>query len=202
MQDPWASTSRLGSDVTQPSSVCDFDDLMLQDMLLNNPEGFGSASAMTLKQEWSQDNTLFHDGLDDTCPGHGATSERPPGHTSSSPSGFYKVTIQNTDDTNSYLTEVDMEINAIMATITDIAKRPIGSYHLDDHPCVTSWPQLLSKAQLLMYIAGSKSSFSLRLDAVLQVSWTAEQVQKRISECPTCMSRGMELSSMLALLYD
>uniref|UniRef100_A0A0D2XFA6 Uncharacterized protein n=1 Tax=Fusarium oxysporum (strain Fo5176) TaxID=660025 RepID=A0A0D2XFA6_FUSOF len=68
-----------------------------------------------------------------------------------------------------------------MATITDIAKRPIGSYHLDDHPCVTSWPQLLSKAQLLMYIAGSKSSFSLRLDAVLQVSWTAEQVSSRIA---------------------
>lgn len=156
MQDPWASTPRLGSDVTQTSTVCDFDDLMLQDMLLNSPEGFGSASAMTLKQEWRHDNTLFRDGLEDPCPGHGATSQGPPGHTSSSPSGFYTVTIQNTDGTNSYLTEVDMEINAIMATITDIAKRPIGSYHLDDHPCVTSWPQLLSKAQLLMYIAGFK----------------------------------------------
>ncbi|KAF4418727.1 hypothetical protein FACUT_11717 [Fusarium acutatum] len=202
MQDPWSSTPCPGSDITQPSSVCDLDDLMLQDILLNNNKGFDSASPTSFKQEWGQDNALFSDGLEDTCPGYGATSEGPPSHAFSRPIGLHKVTSQDTDKPNGQLLEVDMEINSIMATITDIDKRPIASYHLDDQPCATSWPRLLSKAQLLMYIAGSGNSSPLRLDAVLQVSRTAEQVQKRISGCPACISRSMELSSTLALLYD
>lgn len=202
MQDPWVSTPCPSSDVTQPSSVCDFDDLMLQDMMLNINESFDSVSPRGLKQECGQDNALSSDGLESTCPGYSATNEGPPSHISSSLSGIYKHTIRDIEDSNGHLGQVDMEINAIMATITDIAKRPIASYHLDDHPCASSWPQLLSKAQLLMYIAGSGNSSSPRLDAVLQISWTAEQVQKRISGCPTCKPRSMELSSILAILYD
>ncbi|KAF5714359.1 hypothetical protein FMUND_7483 [Fusarium mundagurra] len=202
LQDPWTSTPCPSSDVTQPSSICDSDDLMLQDLLLNNNEGFGSSSPGNLKQEWSQDTALFSDGVENACPVYVATGEGLLGHSSAGLSDLLTVTGQNTEDTNSYLREVDIEINAIMTTITDIAKRPIGSYHLDDRPCASSWPQLLSKAQLLMYIAGSGNSSSLRLDAVLQVSWTVEQVQKRISGCPTCMSRSMELSRTVALLYD
>ncbi|KAF4945965.1 hypothetical protein FGADI_11538 [Fusarium gaditjirri] len=201
-QDPWASTQYLDSDVTQPSSVCDFDDSMLQDMLLDNTEGFASSSPGSLKQEWSQGNALFSETLEDTCLGHGATSEGPPNHTSSSPSGFYAITSEDTDKTAGHLSEVDMEINSIMATITEIAKQPVGSRHLHNDLCTTSWPQLLNKSQLLMYIAGPGKPSLLRLDAVLQVSSTAEQVQRRMSTCPTCMSRAMELSSTLALLYD
>ncbi|KAF5633125.1 uncharacterized protein FTJAE_7304 [Fusarium tjaetaba] len=202
LQYPWTLTPCPGSDVTQPSSVCDLDDLILQDILLSKDEGLGSASPGHLKQEWNQDNAPFNNGSEDPCPGYGATSEWPPSHTCSSLAGFYKVAGLETDKSDGHLPELDMDINSIMATITDIVKRPLGSCHLDDHPCATSWPQLLSKAQLLMYITGSGSSSSLRLDAVLQVSWTAEQVQKRISGCPVCMSRSMELSSALVLMYD
>ncbi|KAF4500541.1 hypothetical protein FAGAP_3274 [Fusarium agapanthi] len=201
LQDPWTSTPCPSSGVTKPSSVCDLDDLMLQDMLLNNTEGFSSSSPRSLKQEWTQDNVLFSDQLEDKCPGYGATSESLTSHTFSSPPGPHRITSQDTDTSNGHLSEVDMEINS-MATITDIAKRPIESYHLDDHPCTTSWSQLLSKAQLLMYIAGSGNSSPLRLDTVLQVCWAAEQVQKRVLGCPACIYRNMELSSMLALLYD
>ncbi|CZR40546.1 uncharacterized protein FPRO_05446 [Fusarium proliferatum ET1] len=202
MQDPWTSTPCPSSDVTRPPSVCDFDDLMLQDIMLNNNESFGLASPRGLKQERGQDSALFSDGLDDTCPGYGLTNGGPPSHTPLSLSGFYKHTSRDIEDSNGHLSEVNMEINAIMAIITDIAKRPIATYHLDDHPCASSWPQLLSKAQLLMYIAGSATSSSPRLDAVLQVSSAAEQVQKRISGCPACKPRSMELFSMLVLLYD
>ncbi|KAF5585808.1 uncharacterized protein FSUBG_12325 [Fusarium subglutinans] len=202
LHDPWTSTSCPSSDATKPPSVCDLDGLMLQDMLLNNAEGFSLSSPRSLKQEWTQGNVPISDELEDTCPGYGATSEYLTSHTFSSPPGPHKVTSQDTDKSNCHLSEVDMEINFIMATITDIASRPIETYHLDDHPCTTSWPQLLSKAQILMYISGSGNSSSLRLDAVLLVCWAAEQVQKRISACPVCIARSMELSSMLALLYD
>ncbi|KAF5641171.1 sterigmatocystin biosynthesis regulatory [Fusarium sp. NRRL 25303] len=202
MQDAWTSTPCPSSDVTQPSNVCDFDDLILQDMMLNINESFDLVSPRGLKQEWGQDNALFSDGLEDTCPGYGITNEGPPSHTPSSLSEFYKNTIRVIEDPNGHISEVDMEINAIIATITDIAKRPIASYHLDDQPCASSWPQLVSNAQLLMYIAGSVNSSSPRLDAVLQISWAAEQVQKRISGCSACKPRIMEVSSMLALLYD
>ncbi|KAF5546743.1 hypothetical protein FNAPI_8761 [Fusarium napiforme] len=202
LQYPWTSTPCPSPDVTQPSSVCGLDDLMLQKMLSSKDEGLGSASPRSLKQEWGQDNAPFSDGLEDPCAGYDATSEEPPSHTCSSISGFCDVTSLDTERSNGHLSEIHMEINSIMATITDIAKRPIGSCHFDDHTCVTSWPQLLSKAQVLTYIAGSRNSSSLRLDAVLQVSWTVEQVQKRISGCPACVSRSMELSSTLTLLYD
>ncbi|KAI1027257.1 hypothetical protein LB504_008093 [Fusarium proliferatum] len=198
----WTSTPCPSSDVTQPSSVCDFDDLILQDMMLNINESFDSVAPRGLKQERSQDNALFSDGLDGTCPGYCINNEGPPSHTPSSLSQFYKHTIRDIEDSNGHLSEVDMEINAIIATITDIAKRPIATYHLVDHPCASSWPQLLSNAQLLMYIAGSVISSSPRLDAVVQISWAAEQVQKRISGCPACKPRIMEVSSILALLYD
>ncbi|KAL9571000.1 hypothetical protein ACKAV7_005337 [Fusarium commune] len=201
-QDPWTSTPCLGSDVTQPSSVCDLDDLMRQGVLLTNADGFSSTSPGSLQQERSQESALFSGGLGDTRPKHDFSGEGTLCHSSTSPLGLYTVTGPDTDDTSSHLTEVDMEINSIMATITDIAKQPMGSHHLRDELCTTCWPQLLSKSQLLMYIAGSEKSSLLRLDAVLQVSWTVEQVQKRISGCLTCMSRSMELSSMLALLYD
>ena len=120
----------------------------------------------------------------------------------SSISGLHKHTIRDIKDSNGHLPEVDMEIRAIMATTTDTAKRPIPSCHLDNHPCAGCWPQLLSKAQPLMYIARSGKSSSPRSDAVIKISWTVEQVQKRISRCPACKPREMELSSMLALLYD
>ncbi|KAF5585785.1 hypothetical protein FPCIR_8215 [Fusarium pseudocircinatum] len=201
LQDPWASTPCPSSDVTQPSSISDSDDLILQDMLLSNTEGF-ELSPGSLKQEWGQDNALLSDGLENTCLVHIATGGGVLDHSSAGLSGLCTVTSEDTEDTNSYLSEVDIEINAIITTITDIAKRPIGSHYLDDHPCATFWPQLLAKAQLLMYIAGWGNSSPLRLDAVLHVSWTAEQVQKRISGCPACISRSMELSSALALLYD
>ncbi|KAH7208577.1 hypothetical protein DER44DRAFT_660756 [Fusarium oxysporum] len=201
-QDPWTSTPCLSSDVTQPSSACGLDDLMLQDVLLINADGFSSTSPRSLQQEWSQESALHSDGLGDARPKHDLSGEGTLCHSSTSPLGLYTITGRDTDDTSSHLTEVDMEINSIMATIADIAKQPMGSHHLRDELCTTCWPQLLSKSQLLMYIAGSEKSSLLRLDAVLQVSWTVEQVQKRISGCPTCMSRSMELSSMLALLYD
>lgn len=201
LQDPWASTPCPSSDATQPSSICDTDDLILHNMLSSNMEGF-DLSPGSLKQERGQGNALYSDGLENTCPVHVATGGGVLDHSSAGSSGLCTVTSEDTEDTSSYLSEVDIEINAIMATITDIARRLIGSYHLDGHPCATSWPQLLAKAQLLMYITGSGNSPSLRLDAVLQVSWTVEQVQKRISGCPTCISRSMELSSILALLYD
>ncbi|CVL08521.1 uncharacterized protein FMAN_05221 [Fusarium mangiferae] len=202
MQDPWTSTPCPSSDVTQPSSVCDFDELMLQDMMFNINESFDSVSPTGLKEERGQDNALCSDGLEDTYPTYSFTNEGPPSHTPSSLSELYKHTIRDIEDSNGHLSEVDMEINAIMATITNIAKRPIASYHLVDHPCASSWPQLLSNAQLLMYIAGSVNSSSPRLDAVLQISWAAEQVQERILGCPACKPRIMEVSRMLALLYD
>ncbi|KAF5640815.1 hypothetical protein F52700_3527 [Fusarium sp. NRRL 52700] len=196
MQDPWASTPCPSSDATQPSSVCDLNDLMLQEMLLNNTEGFDPTSPTCLKHEWGQDTAPSSDGL------YCATSKGQSSYTPSSLPGFHEVISRDADKTSHPLSEVDMEINSIMATITDIAKRPIVTHHLNGRPCAASWPQLLSKAQLLMYIAGSGNSSSVRLDAVLQVSWAVEQVQKRISGCPACVSRSMELSSVLALLYD
>ncbi|EWG44777.1 hypothetical protein FVEG_15721 [Fusarium verticillioides 7600] len=201
LEDPWASTPCPSSDVTQPSSICDSDDLILQNMLLSNTEGF-DLSPGSLKHERGQDHALFNDGLENTCPVHVATDGVVLDHSSAGLSGLCTVASEDAENTSSYISEVDIEINAIMATITDIARRPIGSYHLGDHPCATSWPQLLAKAQLLMYTTGSGNSSSLRLDAVLQVLWAAEQVQKRILGCSTCISRSMELSSILALLYD
>ncbi|KAF4337247.1 hypothetical protein FBEOM_8836 [Fusarium beomiforme] len=201
IQDTWGQRPLISCELAQTSNASDLD-LMLQDMLWSSTEGLTSASSWSPELERNRDNADLSEALVDALLEHGENIEGTLSIDSTSPSSLYTNTIEITKGSSSQPTEIDIEINAIMASITDIATRSVGSNHRREDLCISSWPQLLSKAQLLMYLTASENPSPFRLDAVLHVSWTAEQIKKRISRCLTCMSRGAELSSMLALLYD
>lgn len=93
------------------------------------------------------------------------------------------------------------EINAIMADIIKIEENSaIGDYGSSIR-CGCYWPQLLSKAQLLMFLTGIPDSTRPQLfhaDAVLLVGQAVEHVQKCVTACSICVRQEQSVFSMLA----
>lgn len=198
MQDGWNQELAANLEFYQTSNIPDLDDMMLHDLLWTNTEGLPSG------RDWNRENTP-----DRVPPGadlqHGTSINRPVNKGSANPAGRFSDAVQNTTHSRSSSTQIQAEIDAIIASITRTAEQSTISHHMREELCTSSWPQLLSKAQLLMSIAGvqgSASPTSFRLDAVLHVAWAAEHVQRCVSRCTTCMSQEMEIFSMLALMYD
>ncbi|UPK97117.1 hypothetical protein LCI18_008052 [Fusarium solani-melongenae] len=205
MRDGWNQEPATTSlEFCQTSDIPDLDDMMLHDLLWTNTEGFNSMPSVNVGLDWNRENTPNR-----APPGadlqHGISTDRPVNKASANPAGPSSDTVQNAAHSRSSSTQTQVEIDAIITSITRIAEQSTISHHMREELCTSSWPQLLSKAQLLMSIAGvqgSASPTSLRLDAVLHVAWAAEHVQRCVSRCTTCMSQEMEIFSILALMYD
>lgn len=205
MQDTWNQESAPSLEFSQASNIPDLDDMMLHDLLWTNTEEFDSVPSGNVGLDWNRGNTPTNGVIRDADLQYDMSTDRPLSQASANPAAPYYDTAQKTIHSRAQPTKTQAEINAIIASITKIAEQSTISHHIREESCPSLWPQLLSKAQLLMSIAGvqgSESSSSLRLDAVLHVASTAEHVQKCVSRCATCMSQEMEISSILALMYD
>ncbi|EEU34889.1 uncharacterized protein NECHADRAFT_79769 [Fusarium vanettenii 77-13-4] len=206
MQDGWNQEPADPSlEFCQASNIPDIDDMMLHDLLWTNTEGFNSVPSGNVGLDWNRGNTSSNRAPPGADLQHGMSTDRPASKASAHPAERFPDTVQKTTHSRPPSTQTQAEINAIIASITNIAEQSTISHHIREELCTSSWPQLLSKAQLLMSIAGvqgSESPASLRLDAVLHVAWAAEHVQWCVSRCATCMSQEMEIFGILALIYD
>ncbi|KPM42704.1 hypothetical protein AK830_g3875 [Neonectria ditissima] len=205
MQDTWNQESAPSLEFSETLDIPDLDDTMLRDLLWTNTEGFDSGSSGDAELDWNQANAPFNRVLQDADLQHDMSTDRPLSKDSENSAAAYHDRTQKTAHSRAQPTKAQALIDAIIASIAKNVEQSTISHHTREESCPSLWPQLLSKAQLLMSIVGvqgSENSFSLRLDAVLHVASTAEHVQTCVSRCATCMSQEMETSSTLALMYD